>query len=347
MKRPQGFDRHAGSSTGATPGGPAPASPKATPVRKPAPLVPAIPPASSASTAAPSSSPSSSPASAPASARPGRAGKSRPPRSTTSAGEQRPDAAARRELRRAAKARRKYERGEVRRFTRRSRRRRVAWLVSGISLLLMVGFVTAAVYSPLLSLKTIKIEGATRVDAASVRAAVDGQIGTPLALVDFDTIKRSLARFPLIRSFVTETVPPDTLIIRIAERAPIATLATSSGFSVVDPAGVVILSGAERAPGLPLIELGSASKDSPAFTAAVGVLLALPADLLKRVDTVTAQTGDDVTLGLTGGTTVVWGSPEQSPLKARALAAAVGAPDSAGATTFDVSAPTHVVFTKG
>jgi cell division protein FtsQ len=165
---------------------------------------------------------------------------------------------------------------------------------------------------------------ATRVDAASVRAAVDGQIGTPLALVDFDTIKRSLARFPLIRSFVTETVPPDTLIIRIAERAPIATLATSSGFSVVDPAGVVILSGAERAPGLPLIELGSASKDSPAFTAAVGVLLALPADLLKRVDTVTAQTGDDVTLGLTGGTTVVWGSPEQSPLKARALAAAVG-----------------------
>lgn len=341
MKRPQGFDRQTGSSTGATPGGGAPASPKAKPARKPAPPAAAIRPTAPASPAAPAS------LAAPPAARPGRAGKSRPPRSTTRAGEPRPDAAARRELRRAAKARRKYERGEVRRFTRRSRRRRVAWLVSGISLLVMVGFVTAAVYSPLLSLKTIRIEGASRVNAASVRAAVDGQIGTPLALVNFDTIKRSLARFPLIRSFVTETVPPDTLIIRIAERAPIATLATSSGFSVVDPAGVVIVSGTERAPGLPLIELGSATTDGPAFTAAVGVLLALPADLLKRVDTVTAQTGDDVTLGLTGGTTVVWGSPEQSPLKARALAAAVAAPDSAGATTFDVSAPTHVVFTKG
>jgi cell division protein FtsQ len=213
--------------------------------------------------------------------------------------------------------------------------------------LLLVGFVIAAVYSPLLSLKTIRVEGASRVSSASVRAAVGGQIGTPLALVDFDSIKRSLAKFPLIRSFVTETVPPDTLIIRIAERAPIATLATSSGFSVVDPAGIVIDDNSERAPGLPLIELGSAKKSSPAFTAAVGVLLALPPDLLKRVDTVTAQTGDDVTLALTGGTTVVWGSPEQSTLKARALAAAVAAPDSAGATSFDVSAPTHVVFTKG
>ncbi len=182
--------------------------------------------------------------------------------------------------------------------------------------------------------------------AASVRAAVAGQIGRPLALVDFAAITRSLGRFPLIRSFVTETVPPDTLIIRIAERAPIASLATSTGFSVVDPAGIVIESGAARAPSLPLIELGAASTNSPAFTAAVGVLLALPADLLKRVDTVTAQTADDVTLALTGGTTVVWGSPEQSTLKARALSAAVAAPDSAGATSFDVSAPTHVVFTK-
>ena len=252
------------------------------------------------------------------------------------------EAAARHELKQAEKERRAYERVESRRFTRRTHRRRLTWLVSGLSLLLVVGFVTGAVYSPLLSLKTIRVEGASRVSSASVHAAVDRQLGRPLALIDFDSITRALGRFPLIRSFVTETVPPDTLIIRIAERSPIASLATARGFVVLDPAGIVISSDTERQPGLPLIELGSASTSSPAFVAAVGVLLALPARLLKQVDTVTAQTSDDVTLTLTGGQSVIWGSQEQSALKAKVLAAVITV---GGATTkYDVSAPNHPVL---
>jgi cell division protein FtsQ len=342
MKRPEGFDAVPGSTTGATP--PRKVEPRKVEPRKveprkvepdtasqrktPTPKPPPVEPTSSLTGATPSA----------ASPRPRRPGRS--PRSPAS--ERPPDAAARHDLKRAEKARRSYERGEARRFTRRSRRRRVTWLVSVLSLLLVVGFVTGAVYSPLLSLKTIRVEGASRVSAASVRAAVDGQLGRPLALVDFNSITRALGKFPLIRSFVTETVPPDTLVIRIAERAPIATLATSSGFAVVDPAGIVIDSGAERQPGLPLIELGAAPKGSPAFAAAVGVLLALPTDLLKTVDTVTAQTSDDVTLTLTTGQSVVWGSPEQSALKAKVLAAVI----SVGGTTtkYDVSAPGHPVL---
>lgn len=314
MKRPQGFDRAPGSTTGATP------------LRKTPVQVETSPSPAAAST---------QPSSAPQSKRRGRTRRA-------SASERTVDAAARHDLRRAEKARRAYERGEARRFTRRSRRRRTTWLVSAVSLLLVVGFVTGAVYSPLLSLKTIRIEGASRVSAVSVRAAIEGQIGRPLALVDFASITRALGKFPLIRSFVTETVPPDTLIIRIAERAPIATLATSTGFSVVDPAGIVIDSAVERQPGFPLIELGSASTASPAFIAAVGVLLALPSDLLKKVDTVTAQTSDDVTLVLIGGQSVVWGSAEQSALKAKVLAAVIAV---GGTTTkYDVSAPNHPVL---
>jgi cell division protein FtsQ len=335
MKRPEGFDRTPGSTSGATP--PRMPSPQKPSAQKPVaqkssvkrPVVPSVSPTPTipAAPEAPSAQSRSNP--------PGRM--KRAPSSEAPL-----DAAARRDLKRAERARRAYERGEARRFTRRSRRRRITWIVSGLSLLLVVGFVTGAVYSPLLSLKTIRVEGASRVSAASVRAAVDGQIGRPLALVDFGSITRALGKFPLIRSFVTETVPPDTLIIRIAERAPIATLATSDGFSVVDPAGIVIDTAAERQPGLPLIELGSATKTSPAFTAAVGVLLALPSDLLKKVDTVTAQTSDDVTLTLTGGQTVVWGSAEQSALKAKVLAAVI----TVGGTTtkYDVSAPTHPVL---
>jgi cell division protein FtsQ len=256
--------------------------------------------------------------------------------------------AADREAKKAARLRRRYERSEVKRFTRRSRRRRITLLVSILSLLLTGALVTGAVYSPLLSLKTVTIEGASRVSAASVQAAIADQVGKPLATIDFDRIKRELSKFPLIRSYVTETVPPDTLIVRITERAPIGALATSTGFTVVDPAGVEIETATDRPAGLPLIELGTASKKSAGFTAAVAVLLALPAEVLKRVDTVTAQTTDDVTLVLTGaGQSVIWGSAENSVLKAKVLVALIATQNPTAVVKYDVSAPNTPVVGGG
>jgi cell division protein FtsQ len=248
------------------------------------------------------------------------------------------------ELKKAERARRRYERGEVRRFTRRSRRRRIAWLVTaGIAALLVV-LVTGAVYSPLLALRTVTVAGTSRVNAADVRAAVKDQVGKPLALVDFAQIKTELSRFPLIRSFVTETVPPDTLVIRITERAPIAAVATAAGFSVVDPAGVEIEKTSDRPPSLPVIDVGGKAVGGLAFKAAVAVLLALPHDVLSKVDSVTAQTNDDVTLTLTGvGQKVVWGSAENSALKARVLVALIKTQSPNAAVKYDVSAPSNPV----
>lgn len=258
------------------------------------------------------------------------------------------EATADREAKKAARSRRRYERSEVKRFTRRSRRRRITILVSVLSLVLTGVLVTGAVYSPLLSLTTVTVEGSSRVSADSVKSAIKDQVGKPLATIDFDRIKRQLSKFRLIRSYVTETVPPDTLIIRITERAPIGLVASSTGFTVVDPAGVEIETATDRPPGLPLIESGSASKKSPGFAAAVAVLLSLPAEVLKKVDTVTAHTTDDVTLGLTGaGQSVVWGSAENSALKARVLVALIATQSPNAAVKYDVSAPTHAVVGAG
>jgi cell division protein FtsQ len=247
-----------------------------------------------------------------------------------------------RALRKAAAARRRYERSEVKRFTRRSRRRRITWLVVLLSFVAVGALVTGAVYSPVLSLKTIEVTGTSRVDKAEVLKAVDGQRGTPLALVDFDAIKKNLSKFPLIRSYVTESVPPDTLVIRISERAPIAAIETATGFETVDPAGIVIKKSDERPAGLPLINLGTATTSSMGFQAAVEVLLALPADLLAKVDSVTAQTLDNVTFVLGSGPTVVWGSKDESAKKARILSILIS--NEPQAKRFDVSAPTIPTF---
>ncbi|MEO6944990.1 MAG: FtsQ-type POTRA domain-containing protein [Lacisediminihabitans sp.] len=252
------------------------------------------------------------------------------------------------QVRKAARERKRYERGEVRRFTRRSRNRRAAWLaVLGVFVVLFC-LVAVAVYSPALALKTVRIDGASRVSAAEIKDAVKDQVGTPLALLDFQRIKVELAKFPLIRSYVTEAVPPNTLIIHIVERAPIGAMADSTGFVVVDPAGVTISHTAERPPAIPVIDTGSSDTRSAAFTSAVSVLLALPSSVLSKVDTVTATTKDDVTLVLSGvGQKVVWGSADRSAMKARVLADLISHQDPNSVVEFDVSAPSNAVVRPG
>lgn len=219
--------------------------------------------------------------------------------------------------------------------------------MSGVIALLFC-LVAIAVYSPALALKTVRVDGASKVSAAEVKDAVKGQLGTPLALLDFHQIKVELAKFPLIRSYVTEAVPPNTLIIHIVERSPVGALPDASGFVVVDPAGVTIARSAERPQGLPIIDTGTTDTGSTAFKSAVSVLLALPGNVLSKVDTVTASTNDDVTLTLSGvGQKVVWGSADSSAMKARVLADLISHVDPNSVVEFDVSAPSNAVVRPG
>ena len=256
-----------------------------------------------------------------------------------------PAAAARRELREQARERRRAEKAEVRRFTRRARHRRaVLGTLAGL-VALLVTLVLVAVYSPALALRTIVVEGASRVDPVLVQTAVSGQLGTPLALVDFSRLQRELGAFPLIRSYVAETVPPDTIIIRIQERQPVASVLRAGAYDLIDPAGVPITTTPDRQPGYPLVELGAAGLESTAFRSMVEVLLALPPELLGTVDTISATTQDDVTLLLAGGQRVRWGDASDSFTKARVLSLLIAAnPDSTRTGTYDVSAPGNAVF---
>lgn len=263
----------------------------------------------------------------------------RPSRST------RPDAGARAELRRAARERRRAERAEVRRFTRRARNRRVAIAAVIGTVATLLGLVLTAVYSPILALREVRVEGTSRVSAEEVAAALDGQLGVPLALLDFGAIETELGAFPLIRSYVTETLPPDTLVIHVVEREPVGSVAVAGGYQLVDPAGIVLQESVDRIPGVPLIDLAGAVVSSPAFDSAVQVLLSLPPALLAQVDTISAHTQDDVTLVLAGvGQRVAWGSADDSVQKAALLAALIAVTDPAQAGEFDVSAPSNGVF---
>jgi cell division protein FtsQ len=243
-------------------------------------------------------------------------------------------------LRAAMRERRSYEREEVRRFTRRSRSRKRAVRGVILTVVLFCTLIGVAVFSPLLALQKITVVGASRVDPAAIHDALDGQLGTPLALVDFNQITDKLAAFPLIRSYTTESVPPHTLVVTIVERQPIGVVDNGTDFAVIDPAGVVIESAAARVVGLPLISAGQPSIGNPAFASAVEVLLALPPELLSRVDTISATTKDDVSFVLAGDVqSVTWGSADRSAYKARVLAALVATQSATARLEYDISAP--------
>jgi len=253
---------------------------------------------------------------------------------------------ARRELARAARERRRFEKGEVKRFTRRSRTRRTIWLSIGGVVVVLSIVLAVAVYSPLLALRTVTVDGTARVSAEEVTKAVESQLGTPVALIDYDTITDQLAKFPLIRSYVTEVVPPGTLLIHIVERAPVGAVVNGAEFELLDPAGIVVQSTPTRPEDVPLINIGDQDAESAAYASVVEVLLALPAPLLAQVDTITATTKDDVSFVLRGvGQSVVWGSSENSEYKARTLAAMVPNQDPDKLLEYDVSAPGSVVVT--
>jgi len=168
------------------------------------------------------------------------------------------------------------------------------------TLVALVGGVAVVTLSPLMALDTIDVVGTNRLDAANVSEALDDHLGTPLALLDESAIRDDLAAFPLIRSYSTEVVPPHTLVVRIVERAPVGAIERGAVVDLVDAAGVVVETSAQRPEGIPVIAAASADATSLAFRSVSAVLTALPAGLRAQVDAISASTRDDVTFTMTG-----------------------------------------------
>ena len=111
----------------------------------------------------------------------------------------------------------------------------------------------------------------------------------------------------------------------------------------VDPDGVTVLWAAHRPSRLPLYVLttgviGSLSGD-PDVAAAAAVLAELPAQLRHSLASITAPSPDQVTLNLSNGVTVLWGSVSDASAKAKELALLMRT----HARYYDVSAPGTVM----
>lgn len=228
---------------------------------------------------------------------------------------------------------------EARRFTRIPRRRRRVLVGTVAAFTALVLFVAVAVFSPLVSVREIRVEGTSRLDAAQVSESLADLRGRPLALVTSADVATRLAGFVLVQSWSTRAVPPSTLVVEIVERQPIGALQLAGEWAVFDAAGVELWRTPDAPADVPALDLGGGDASSPAFAAAAQVSLALPADFRVGVASVTARTIDDVTLQLRDGTSVVWGSGEDSARKVEVLLALIANTADAGVAQYDVSSP--------
>lgn len=248
------------------------------------------------------------------------------------------------QLKEAIKGRKRRDRREQRRFTWHVRRRRRPWLVAGVAVLAVALFVVVGVFTPLMSVRVVQVEGASRVDVAAVEAALAPLAGTPLALVDQAQVHRALVPFPLIQRYTVETIPPHTLVVRLEERVPVLALPSDAGFDLVDPAGVTVEQSEARPEGVPLAEGVAATRSSAAFSEVARVLRDVPPELRAQFATATASTGQDVSFVLQSGVQVVWGEADETPRKAVVLAAILGALGERPVSLIDVSSSEAPIF---
>jgi cell division protein FtsQ len=199
----------------------------------------------------------------------------------------------------------------------------------------LAGLVWVVVGSGVLAVREVTVFGAARQDPAAVRAALETEIGRPLARVDTGRATRRVETLPAIKSAVVVRAWPDTLEVRVVERIPLAWAPRGAEYALMDIDGVRLATVTERPADLAGIDLATLAAGERAVTAVMTALHTMPEDVRDQIATAQADTQDSVTFTLRSGATVVWGSSEESARKAEVLSVLV----ERDAAVYDVSAP--------
>ncbi|WP_413250683.1 cell division protein FtsQ/DivIB [Sinomonas flava] len=231
----------------------------------------------------------------------------------------------------------------------RRRRRRRALTVAAVAVVLVAGLMALVLFTPLIAVRSVVVQGTHLLSVQQVEAALAPVMGRPLAQVGDDQVRSLVSPLVQVKAVSARAVPPDTLVVTVTERVPVALVKSEGKLLVVDGDGVVLgeASDTSQYP-VPVIDGAAMPLGQEVFKAVTAVLAALPADVLAQLATATAQSVDSVELRLTDGRSVVWGNAQERELKARVLAALMKAAENpqkgqTPARVFDVSAPRHPV----
>ncbi|MFD3655820.1 cell division protein FtsQ/DivIB [Streptomyces sp. NPDC058620] len=228
---------------------------------------------------------------------------------------------------------------------RRLSRRTLLILIAVVVALLTAGGIWVLYGSSWLRAEQVRISGAEVLTGAEVEDVAAVPIGAPMMSIDTDAIEDRLRqKLPRIDSVDVVRSWPHDIGLKVTERKPVLLVEKGAKFIEVDAEGVRFATVDKAPPGVPLLELTPDQSASlrrfgsdRLVREAVRVASELPGSIAKETQVVRAASFDAVSLELTRGRTVNWGSSEEGPMKARVLTALMKAAPKAG--HFDVSAP--------
>ncbi len=182
------------------------------------------------------------------------------------------------------------------------RRKRILLSTVGIVAVLIAGIVAAAVYSPVLALRTVTVQGTKIVKPDKVQAALAPLQGKPLPQISEEDVRALLKPLVQVKDVTAKALPPSTLQVHVTERVPVALVKQGATFQLVDVDGVQLSTTTDAASvPLPVIDGGSGTLPKDLFHAITAVLGALPADVLARLSNASAASADAVELKLVDG----------------------------------------------
>jgi cell division protein FtsQ len=204
----------------------------------------------------------------------------------------------------------------------------VALVVVGVGLALILYF------TPVMSARSIIVTGTGAVTREEVLDTAQVRPGTPLLQINTDQVADRVAAIRRVASARVQRQYPSALRITIVERVPLVVKEFPDGPHLYDRDGVDFAT-APPPPALPYIDVGNPGPTDPPTKAALAVLLALRPEIVAQVGRIAAPSVASITLTLTDGRTVIWGTNERTEEKAENLAALLTQPG----RIYDVSSP--------
>lgn len=223
------------------------------------------------------------------------------------------------------------------------RRRRLV----ALALLIPIVIATAGwavTYTPLFDAKHVRVEGAVSLRPDDVRSLAQVGPTTNVFHLQPDAVTARLLADPWIASATVAKDLPNTVVLTVVERRPVAVIDVAGERSVLASDGTVLP--ASTAPeqtigGLPAVRAGLGSPDDAQRAAAAAMLSALDPVVEQRVTGLSVGQDLSETLTLRDGVTVDAGTPGDEAAKATALRAVLRWAISGGHSlaTVDISAP--------
>jgi cell division protein FtsQ len=209
-----------------------------------------------------------------------------------------------------------------------------ALMWSALISVIVVGLGLLLYFTPIMSARDIVVVGLGAVPQEEVISAVAVPPGTPLLQVNTDAVAERVAAIRRVASVRVQREYPSTLRVTVVERVPVVVKDYPDGPHLFDRDGVDFALGPPP-PGVPYLDTKNPGPDDAPTRAALQVMTSLRPEVAAQVARVDAPSVAGITLQLTDGRQVVWGTTDRTEEKALKLGALLTQPGK----TYDVSSP--------